>query len=235
MSYESAGVNICEGNALVESIKSACKNTLIPGTEQIGGFGALIDLKAAGYTNPLLVLGMDGVGTKLEIASEVGNLTSLGYDLVGMCVNDVLCHGAAPIAFLDYYVTGKLKKEEAAAVICGIAKACKECDAALVGGETAEMPGVYGPNQWDLAGCCIGAKEKEWPMIPEYDNIRVDDVIIGIASNGLHSNGFSLVRKIFKESGITFDKPTPWNANNTFGKKYIKASCNKIIFNKLNF
>uniref|UniRef100_A0A914P1J2 Large ribosomal subunit protein uL13 n=1 Tax=Panagrolaimus davidi TaxID=227884 RepID=A0A914P1J2_9BILA len=200
MSYESAGVNITEGNALVDSIKSACKDTLIPGTEQIGGFGALIDLKKAGFTDPLLVLGMDGVGTKLEIASDIGSFSSLGYDLVGMCVNDVLCHGAAPIAFLDYYVTGKLKKEEAAEVICGIAKACKEVGAALVGGETAEMPGVYSPKQWDLAGCCIAAKEREWPTLPEFDNIRFDDVIIGIASNGLHSNGFSLVRKIFRES-----------------------------------
>uniref|UniRef100_A0A914QM68 phosphoribosylformylglycinamidine cyclo-ligase n=1 Tax=Panagrolaimus davidi TaxID=227884 RepID=A0A914QM68_9BILA len=224
MSYESAGVNISEGNALVDSIKSACKDTLIPGTEQIGGFGALIDLKKAGFTDPLLVLGMDGVGTKLEIASEVGNFSSLGYDLVGMCVNDVLCHGAAPIAFLDYYVTGKLKKEEAAEVICGIAKACKEVGAALVGGETAEMPGVYSPKQWDLAGCCIAAKEREWPTLPEFDNIRIDDVIIGIASNGLHSNGFSLVRKIFKESGITFDKPTPWNANITFGDELLRPT-----------
>uniref|UniRef100_A0A914Z9N9 Trifunctional purine biosynthetic protein adenosine-3 n=1 Tax=Panagrolaimus superbus TaxID=310955 RepID=A0A914Z9N9_9BILA len=224
LSYESAGVNITEGNDLIDSIKFACKETLIPGTDQIGGFGALIDLNKAGFTDPLLVLGMDGVGTKLEVASEIKNFSSLGYDLVGMCVNDVLCHGAAPLAFLDYYVTGKLKKEEAAEVICGIAKACKEAGAALVGGETAEMPGVYGPNQWDLAGCCIGAKEREWPAIPEYDNIRIDDIIIGITSNGLHSNGFSLVRKIFKENCIAYDKPTPWNANQTFGDELLKPT-----------
>lgn len=223
-SYEASGVNISEGNALVEKIKTACKNTLTPGTDEIGGFGALVDLKQLGFEDPLLVLGMDGVGTKLEVASAVNQFESLGYDLVGMCVNDVVCHGAAPVAFLDYYVTGKLNKEAAAKVIISIADACKDCSCALVGGETAEMPGVYNPDQWDLAGCCIGARERSWGEFPKINEIAEGDVIIGLYSSGLHSNGFSLVRALFEKNEIKYTDKCSWDTNLSFGDELLKPT-----------
>uniref|UniRef100_A0A7E4VW83 Trifunctional purine biosynthetic protein adenosine-3 n=1 Tax=Panagrellus redivivus TaxID=6233 RepID=A0A7E4VW83_PANRE len=224
LSYAKAGVDITEGNNLINLIKGACKRTLIPGTEDIGGFGALVDLKKAGFSDPQLVLGMDGVGTKIEIASKAGKFDKLGYDLVGMCVNDVLCYGAAPLAFLDYYVTGKLKATAASSVVIGVAEACAEAGCALVGGETAEMPGVYGPEQWDLAGCCIGAKERHWANIPDVASIAPGDVLIGIASNGLHSNGFSLVRAVLSSSGTELTDKLPWNETSTFADELLKPT-----------
>ncbi|KAI6222725.1 Trifunctional purine biosynthetic protein adenosine-3 [Aphelenchoides besseyi] len=209
--YAQSGVNINEGNRLVDEIKSACAATLLPGTDKIGGFGALVDLQQLGYEEPQLVLGMDGVGTKIEIATKANQFDFLGYDLVGMCVNDVLCHGAAPVAFLDYYVTGKLNRQNAGAVIKSIAEACKEAGCALVGGETAEMPGVYSSNQWDLAGCCVGVKEATQRSLPDLEAIQAGDVLIGLTSNGLHSNGFSLVRKTMANYGLKIDDRCPWN------------------------
>uniref|UniRef100_A0A1I7ZM16 phosphoribosylformylglycinamidine cyclo-ligase n=1 Tax=Steinernema glaseri TaxID=37863 RepID=A0A1I7ZM16_9BILA len=224
VSYSASGVDIAEGNALIASIKDVCLATRTPGTESIGGFGALVDLKAEGFNTPQLVIGMDGVGTKIAVAEATGHFDGLGYDLVGMCVNDVLCHCARPVAFLDYYVTGRLVKEEAAAVIRSIAKACKESGCALVGGETAEMPGVYNPGQWDVAGCCIGAREASWPQLPLTDSVSEGDVLLALPSNGLHSNGFSLVRKIVSDNGFSYKEPAPWNPLVSIGEELLRPT-----------
>uniref|UniRef100_A0A7I4YK16 Trifunctional purine biosynthetic protein adenosine-3 n=1 Tax=Haemonchus contortus TaxID=6289 RepID=A0A7I4YK16_HAECO len=219
LTYEDSGVNISEGNAFVNDIKGLVKTTLREGTEQIGGFGAVIDLKKAGFRNGAeLVIGIDGVGTKIEIADALRDYSDIGYDVVGMCVNDVLCHCAAPIAFVDYYVSGRLNREQARKVVASIAKACVECDCSLVGGETAEMPGVYGAAQWDLAGCAVAVRDPHWPKLPASESICVGDVLIGLPSSGLHSNGFSLVRKIFKMNEIQYNDKTPWNSEQTFGQ-----------------
>ncbi|KJH50082.1 phosphoribosylamine--glycine ligase [Dictyocaulus viviparus] len=218
LSYHDSGVDIDESNAFVEDIKELVQQTLRSGTEQIGGFGALVDLKAAGYRHDSqLVIGIDGVGTKIEIADIMGDYSGIGYDVVGMCVNDVLCHCAAPIAFVDYFVSGRLDRSHAKRVIASISRACIECGCSLVGGETAEMPGVYGATQWDLAGCAIAVREPSWPMLPDSMKIKEGDVLIGVHSSGIHSNGFSLVRRIFKTNGISFHERTPWDSEKTFG------------------
>uniref|UniRef100_A0A914CW69 Trifunctional purine biosynthetic protein adenosine-3 n=1 Tax=Acrobeloides nanus TaxID=290746 RepID=A0A914CW69_9BILA len=218
--FNLSGVNIDEGNQLVSNIQDYCSSTLTKGTEQIGGFGALVDLEAMGFAHPELV-----------IANKTGNFSGLGYDLVGMCVNDVLCHGAQPVAFLDYYVTGKLDRRHAAEVIKSISQACKESGCALVGGETAEMPGVYRSDQWDVAGCCIGAKEKSWPKLPLVQTVKEGDLLIGIASSGLHSNGFSLVRKIFEQNGVSYEEKCPWNLDTTLGEEILTPT--KIYVNPI--
>ncbi|VDK59639.1 unnamed protein product [Anisakis simplex] len=192
LAYADSGVNISEGNLLIEKIKSICSRTKLPSTDCIGGFGSVIDLSVAGFSNAQLVIGMDGVGTKIAIADEMGDYSGIGYDLVGMCVNDVLCHCSQPLAFLDYYVCGQLNASTAANIIDSIASACQSSNCALVGGETAEMPGVYSRNQWDLAGVCVAVRDPKWPLLPLKEKITDGNVLIGIKSNGLHSNGYSL-------------------------------------------
>ncbi|CAD6185322.1 unnamed protein product [Caenorhabditis auriculariae] len=219
VTYAASGVNIEQGNAFVSGVKKLTLATLLPGTEQIGGFGARIDLPKAGFpANTQLVVGIDGVGTKLEVATVMNDFSMIGHDVVAMCVNDVLCHCAQPIAFLDYYVCGKLDREIATKVVASIAEACLEAQCSLIGGETAEMPGVYFPHQWDLAGCAIAARKASWPNLPESGKIEKGDFILGLSSNGLHSNGFSLARSILKVNGVSYDRATPWNKEKSFGE-----------------
>jgi len=210
LTYAQAGVDIDAGNALVEAIKPLAKATRRPGAEAgLGGFGALFDLKAAGYSDPLLVSTTDGVGTKLKIAIETGLHDTVGIDLVAMCVNDLLAQGAEPLLFLDYFATGKLDVETATRVVAGIAEGCKQAGAALVGGETAEMPDMYPDGEYDLAGFTVGAVDRDG-VLPKLDAQRAGDVLIGIGSSGPHSNGYSLVRRIVERSGLAWDAPCPF-------------------------
>ena len=196
LTYAQAGVDIDAGNALVEAIKPLAKATRRPGADGgLGGFGALFDLKAAGYDDPLLVSTTDGVGTKLRIAIDAKMHATVGIDLVAMCVNDLLAQGAEPLLFLDYFATGKLDLEVATSVVAGIAEGCKLAGAALVGGETAEMPGMYSDGEYDLAGFSVGAVERDG-VLPKLDKQRAGDIIIGVGSSGPHSNGYSLVRRV---------------------------------------
>jgi phosphoribosylformylglycinamidine cyclo-ligase len=211
LTYAEAGVDIDAGNALVEAIKPLAKATRRPGAEAgLGGFGALFDLKAAGYDDPLLVSTTDGVGTKLKIAIETGLHDTVGIDLVAMCVNDLLAQGAEPLLFLDYFATGKLDVDIASRVVAGIAEGCKQAGAALVGGETAEMPGLYAEGDYDLAGFTVGAVERDG-VLPRLEEQRAGDVLIAVGSSGPHSNGYSLVRRIVERSGLA------WDANSPFG------------------
>ncbi len=208
LTYADAGVDIAAGNALVDRIKPAAKRTMRRGTMGgLGGFGALFDLKAAGYTDPILVAATDGVGTKLRIAIDTGLVDTIGIDLVAMCVNDLVCQGAEPLFFLDYFATGKLKLDEATRIINGIAAGCAASGCALIGGETAEMPGMYHGDDFDLAGFAVGAMERgsELPR-----GVAAGDVILGLASNGVHSNGYSFVRKVVELSGLAWDAPSPF-------------------------
>ena len=208
LSYVAAGVDIDAGNALVERIKPAAKATDRPGVMAgIGGFGALFDPRAAGYSDPVLVAATDGVGTKLKIAIETGEVGTVGIDLVAMCVNDLVCQGAEPLFFLDYLATGKLEVDEAAKVIEGIAQGCRLAGAALIGGETAEMPGMYGTGDFDLAGFAVGAMERG-THLPR--DVAMGDVVLGLASDGVHSNGYSLVRRVVEVSGLGWDAPAPF-------------------------
>uniref|UniRef100_A0A8C1UER0 Trifunctional purine biosynthetic protein adenosine-3 n=1 Tax=Cyprinus carpio TaxID=7962 RepID=A0A8C1UER0_CYPCA len=210
LSYKDSGVDIAAGNRLVDLIKPLAKATARPGCNaELGGFAGLFDLKAAGFTDPILVSGTDGVGTKLKVAQASGVHGSLGQDLVAMCVNDVLAQGAEPLFFLDYFSCGRLDVRVASSVIAGIADACQTAGCALLGGETAEMPGVYGPGEYDLAGFCVGAVERG-AVLPRLRDITEGDLLIGIASSGLHSNGFSLVRQILQRSGLRLDSPAPF-------------------------
>lgn len=208
LTYAQAGVDIDAGNALVERIKPAARRTDRPGTMGgLGGFGALFDLKAAGFSDPVLVAATDGVGTKLKIAIDTGLVDTIGIDLVAMCVNDLVCQGAEPLFFLDYFATGKLEVDQAARIIEGIAEGCAQSGCALVGGETAEMPGMYHGKDFDLAGFAVGAMERG-THLPQ--GVVAGDVLLGLASNGVHSNGYSLVRKVVERAGLAWDDPCPF-------------------------
>ncbi len=218
LTYAQAGVDIDAGTALVEAIKPLAKATRRPGADAaLGGFGALFDLKAAGFVDPLLVSTTDGVGTKLKIAIETGRHDTVGIDLVGMCVNDLLAQGAEPLMFLDYFATGKLDVVAATAVVKGIAEGCKQAGAALVGGETAEMPGMYAGGDYDLAGFSIGAVERG-AVLPRLDDQKAGDLLIGIGSDGPHSNGYSLVRRVVERSGLGWNDAAPFAPGQTLGE-----------------
>ena len=208
LTYADAGVDIDAGNALIDRIKPAARATSRPGVMGgLGGFGALFDLRAAGYTDPVLVAATDGVGTKLRIAIDTGHVDTIGIDLVAMCVNDLVCQGAEPLFFLDYFATGKLELDQATRIITGIAQGCAEAGCALIGGETAEMPGMYHGGDFDLAGFAVGAMERgaELPA-----GVQAGDLILGLASSGVHSNGYSLVRKVVEMSGLGWDAASPF-------------------------
>ncbi|QFT81147.1 Phosphoribosylformylglycinamidine cyclo-ligase [Roseovarius sp. THAF27] len=208
ITYADAGVDIDAGNALVDRIKPAAKRTNRAGVMAgLGGFGALFDLKGAGYTDPILVAATDGVGTKLRIAIDTGNVDGVGIDLVAMCVNDLVCQGAEPLFFLDYFATGKLDTDTAARIIEGIAEGCVRSGTALIGGETAEMPGMYPEGDFDLAGFAVGAMERGSDLPA---GVTSGDVLLGLASNGVHSNGYSLVRKLVEMSGLGWNAECPW-------------------------
>ncbi len=209
LTYSDAGVDIDAGNLMVEKIKPHVRSTRRPGADgEIGGFGGLFDLKAAGFTDPVLVAANDGVGTKLKIAIDADKHDTVGIDLVAMCVNDLVVQGAEPLFFLDYFATGKLDPDQGAAIVAGIAAGCREAGCALIGGETAEMPGMYSGGDYDLAGFAVGAAERG-QLLPAGD-IAEGDVILGLASSGVHSNGYSLVRKIVELSGLAWDAPAPF-------------------------
>jgi phosphoribosylaminoimidazole synthetase len=218
LTYAQAGVDIDAGNALVERIKPLARSTARAGaTPSLGGFGALFDLKAAGYDDPLLVTTTDGVGTKLKVAIETGRHETVGIDLVAMCVNDLLAQGAEPLLFLDYYATGRLEVEAAAAVIAGIAEGCRQAGCALVGGETAEMPGMYSAGDYDMAGFCVGAVDRD-KVLPKLDAQKPGDIMIALGSSGPHSNGYSLVRRIVERSGLAWDAPAPFAPEQTLAE-----------------
>jgi phosphoribosylformylglycinamidine cyclo-ligase len=230
LTYKDAGVDIDAGEALVERIAPAAKATRRSGAEaSLGGFGGLFDLKAAGFRDPIIVASTDGVGTKLKIAIETRIFEGIGQDLVAMCVNDIVVQGAEPLFFLDYYATGKLDVDAAATVIEGIARACRESGCALIGGETAEMPGLYAKGDFDLAGFAVGAAERG-EVLPNCAEMREGDVVIGVVSSGLHSNGFSLARRVAEQSGIPYGGPSPFS-DQTLGealmtptKLYVKGA-----------
>jgi len=208
LTYAEAGVDIDAGNRLVDRIKPAAKATMRLGSMSgLGGFGALFDLKAAGYQDPILVAATDGVGTKLRIAIDTGHVDTIGIDLVAMCVNDLVCQGAEPLFFLDYFATGKLDVDQATAIITGIAQGCRLSGCALIGGETAEMPGMYHKGDFDLAGFAVGAMERGADL-PR--GVAKGDVVLGLASDGVHSNGYSFVRKVVDISGLGWDAPAPF-------------------------
>jgi phosphoribosylformylglycinamidine cyclo-ligase len=234
LTYAEAGVDIDAGNRLVDLIKPMVRATARAGADaEIGGFGGLFDLKAAGFTDPVLVAANDGVGTKVKVAIETGIHDTIGIDLVAMSVNDLVVQGAEPLFFLDYFACGKLDPEAAAAVVAGIAEGCREAGCALIGGETAEMPGLYNEGDYDLAGFAVGAAERG-TLLPGRD-IAAGDAVIGLASSGLHSNGYSLVRKILEISGLGLAAPAPFAPVTTLGaalltptRLYVK-SCLRAI------
>jgi phosphoribosylformylglycinamidine cyclo-ligase len=217
IAYADSGVDIDAGNALVEAIKPLVRSTRRAGADaEIGGFGGLFDLKAAGYRDPILVAATDGVGTKLKVAIETGIVGSVGIDLVAMCVNDLVVQGAEPLFFLDYYATGKLDPQIGASIVAGIAEGCRQASAALIGGETAEMPGLYAAGDFDLAGFAVGAVERG-AILPRPD-VAAGDVVLAVASSGLHSNGFSLVRKLVANAGLKWGEPAPFDNRRSLGE-----------------
>ena len=217
VSYADAGVDISAGNALVDAIKPLAKSTRRKGADSaLGGFGGLFDLKACGFRDPVLVAANDGVGTKLRIAIEAGRHHGVGIDLVAMSVNDLVVQGAEPLFFLDYFATGKLDVASARAVIAGIADGCRQAGCALIGGETAEMPGMYHGKDYDLAGFAVGAAERK-KLLPR-KNVGAGDVILGLVSSGPHSNGYSLVRKLVAMSGLAYDMPAPFARGKTLAE-----------------
>jgi phosphoribosylformylglycinamidine cyclo-ligase len=216
LTYADAGVDIDAGNRMVELIKPLVRATARAGADaEIGGFGGLFDLKRAGFSDPVLVAATDGVGTKVKIAIETGRHDTIGIDLVAMSVNDLVVQGAEPLFFLDYFACGKLAPEAGARVVEGVAQGCREAGCALIGGETAEMPGLYQAGDYDLAGFAVGAVERG-AVLPRAD-VAAGDVVIGLASSGPHSNGYSLVRKIVAQSGLAWDARAPFDAAHTLG------------------
>jgi len=216
LTYAQSGVDIDAGNRMVDLIKPLVKATARPGADaEIGGFGGLFDLRRAGFKDPVLVAANDGVGTKVKIAIETGIHGTVGIDLVAMSVNDLVVQGAEPLFFLDYFATGKLEPEVGAAIVKGIADGCRQAGCALIGGETAEMPGVYHGNDYDLAGFAVGAVERN-AVLPRND-IRAGDVILGIASSGVHSNGFSLLRKVVAKSKLKWSAAAPFDQKKKLG------------------
>jgi phosphoribosylformylglycinamidine cyclo-ligase len=234
LTYADAGVDIDAGNRLVDMIKPLVRATARPGADaEIGGFGGLFDLKGAGFKDPVLVAATDGVGTKVKIAIDSGLHDGIGVDLVAMSVNDLVVQGAEPLFFLDYFACGKLDPAATASIVAGIARACKESGCALIGGETAEMPGLYKDGDYDLAGFAVGAAERG-TLLPAKD-IAIGDVVIGLASSGVHSNGFSLVRRIVEQSGLGWTAPAPFAPVLTLGgalltptKLYVKSCLHAI-------
>ncbi len=211
LTYSDAGVDIDAGNDLVNQIKPLVKSTRRPGADsEIGGFGGIFDLKAAGFKDPLLIAANDGVGTKLRVAIEAGVHDTVGIDLVAMCVNDLIVQGAEPLFFLDYFATGKLDTAQGVDIVKGIVDGCKQSGCALIGGETAEMPGMYHGEDYDLAGFAVGACERD-KLLPS-EELKEGDVLLGLASSGVHSNGFSLVRKIVDLSGLSYQDPAPFRS-----------------------
>src|ERR1700742_1263345 len=217
LTYKDSGVDIDAGEALVARIAPAAKATRRSGADaDLGGFGGLFDLAAAGFKDPVLVAATDGVGTKLKLGIDTGLFDGLGQDLVAMCVNDLVVQGAEPLFFLDYYATGKLEVDGAARVVEGIARACRESGCALIGGETAEMPGLYAKDDFDLAGFTVGAVERGH-VLPRTSEMRAGDVVIGVVASGVHSNGFSLVRKVVEKTGLTLDASAPFATDRKLG------------------
>lgn len=223
LTYEQAGVNIAAGNALVKAIGPLAKATRRPGADaELGGFGGFFDLKAAGFRDPLLVAANDGVGTKLKLAIDTGKHDGVGIDLVAMCANDLVVQGAEPLFFLDYFATGKLDNRIAEQVVASIAEGCRQAGCALIGGETAEMPGMYAPGDYDLAGFCVGAVERGEQLSGE--RIAPGDIVLGLASSGVHSNGFSLVRKIVADQGWKLDRPARFDPEVLLGDALLEPT-----------
>lgn len=224
LTYAEAGVDIDAGNAMVDQIKPLVRATRRPGADaEIGGFGGLFDLKAAGFTDPILVAANDGVGTKVKIAIETGIHHTIGIDLVAMCVNDLVVQGAEPLLFLDYFATGKLEQGVGVEIVRGIAEGCKMAGAALIGGETAEMPGLYGKGDYDLAGFAVGAAERG-TLLPRLEAVKTGDVILGLASSGVHSNGYSLVRRIAEHAGLNWQDEAPFAKGRKLGEALLEPT-----------
>ena len=223
LTYADAGVSIAAGNAQVKMIGPLARATARPGADaELGGFGGFFDLKAAGFVDPLLVAANDGVGTKLKLAIETGKHGTVGIDLVAMCVNDLIVQGAEPLFFLDYFASAKLDTGVAAAVVAGIADGCRIAGCALIGGETAEMPGMYAPGDYDLAGFAVGAVERGQQLTG--NKVRPGDVLLGLASSGAHSNGFSLIRKLVERSGVRLDRPAPFDIDHLLGDALLEPT-----------